>query len=301
MTHQIRHSFVGALACLSLLFSACSDSEDNTPSLADVNIFEPAPDDQSETAQIRREFFGLTGSYLLFTDTLRTIVSGQSLDGSATQRTELLDIMAYSMLGFGESTTYRYGYITSPDSQRMAADLVRTYLVPRLGKACPFSFLLLNRITQYDSSLRKDVGVSKLLGLRAYAISLADGEAYTQPDDYFRAMVGDMVRSKVQTLTAEDLDAFYAFSRSYYGEDESHFGLSTSRSADTEMYPFGFFSDVYYYRFPDASYDLRQWLAIVLTYTRDRFLQLYGSQPIMVGKYDALRAIITEDLGYVLD
>lgn len=266
------------------LGAGCSSSEDTTPSLADINQFEPSATDQSQTAQLRREFFAQTGSYLLFSDTLA--------DGR-----EMLDVMNYTMFGFGEHTAIRYGYITQPDSQRLAAELVCQHLVRRLGRARPYSFLLVNSIKTGS----EEKAESKLLGLRAYAISMNNGAAFNDPDTYFRAMVADMVRSKVQTLSTDQLSAFYAYSREYYSQDEDHFGLSTSHSQDTEMYPFGFFSDVYYDVFPDSSYDLRMWINAALVYTRDQFAALYGAYPIMMGKYDAMRGIIENDLGYILD
>lgn len=58
------------LAFAVFSFAACSSDEDTTPSMADVNAFAPGDDDGSTLANIRREFYKSTGSYLLFNDTL---------------------------------------------------------------------------------------------------------------------------------------------------------------------------------------------------------------------------------------
>lgn len=281
------------------LLAACDKTEDVTPSLADSNVFEPAEDDCSETAQIRREFYHETGSYLLFTDTLRTVSSGFGLDGTAGMTTELLDVMGYAMVGYGSTTKYAYGYITDPQEQRDAVRLVREHLLWRMGRALPYSFLLVNSISYWDSSRKTDVYETKLLGMRAYVISLNEGAAFSDPEAYFGNMIADMVRTKILTMSEEELAAFYDFSREYYYEDKTAFGLPATYSSDATMWEYGFFKDVYGRSFPDSAYDLKAWISSVTAYSRERFEAIYGSSAVMMNKYDVMAGII-EDLGYVL-
>lgn len=294
---RINCIFYAMLAGVMLV--GCSDSEDTTPSLADVNVFEPAEDDNSETAQIRREFFNATGSYLLFNDTLRAVNRGTAADGSVISRPEMLDIMRYVMTGYGSSTHYTYEYINSPEGQRAAVQLVNDHLVWRMGRALPYAFFIVNDISYRDN---KNVVVheSKLLGLRAYAISLSGGDAFNDPETYFRGMIADMVKAKIKTMSEEELAAFYDFSRDYYYEYKSDFGLSDKSAPAEEMWNYGFFVDVYGDIFPSSDYDLEAWLAKVTMVSRGQFEAQYGSSSVMMGKYEALVGII-EDLGYVLD
>ncbi|MCM1313309.1 MAG: hypothetical protein NC206_08020 [Bacteroides sp.] len=283
----------------SSLLASCSKEEDTTPSYADQAVFAPLDSDMSETARIRRDFYETTGTYLLFTDTLRTVTSGIGFDGKPVEKTELLDVMGYAMIGYGSTTKYIYDYITDPEEQQMAVELIRENLIWRMGKALPYSFFLVNKITHWDSSKKSYVADTKLLGLRAYAISLNDGEAFADPDAYFNNMIADMVRTKVQTMGEEELASFYDISRSYYYEDKTEFGLPATYSSDTEMWNYGFFMDVYGHSFPDSAYDLRAWLTAVITYSREQFEAKYGTSAVMMSKFDALSGIVS-DLGYVL-
>lgn len=276
----------------------CSDSEDTTPSYADINVFEPAEDDNSETAQIRREFFNATGSYLLFSDTLRAVNRGTSTDGTVVTKPEMLDIMAYAMIGYGSRTQYYYEYITSPEEQREAMNLIKDHLVWRMGRALPYAFFIVNSISYKDD---KDnlVYETKQLGLRAYAISLNGGKAFEDPETYFSSMISDMVRTKVKTMSEDELAEFYDFSREYYYEYKEDFGLSATKYPDKEMWNYGFFTDVYKDLFPNSTSDLDLWLYYVTTLSREDFEAQYGSSSVMMAKYEVLAKII-EDLGYVL-
>lgn len=279
------------------VLTGCDNSEDTTPSLSDQNTFEPAGDDNSETAQIRREFYNSTGSYLLFNDTLRTVSSGTSASGSEMFKTEILDIMGYTMIGYGSSTKYVYGYITSPEEQRKAVELINDHLIWRMGKALPYAFFLVDNISYWDSSKKVNVYETKLLGLRAYAISLNGGAAFDDPETYFRGMINDMIRTKLLTMSDEELASFYKFSQEYYDEYKTDHGLSANVTSGTDLWEFGFIS-AYGTIFPSRSSDLQSWINIVTTNTREQFESKYNSA-VMLSKYDALTGII-EELGYVL-
>lgn len=294
----MKKNYIIYALCLLSLFAGCNESEDTTPSLADQNAFEPEADDMSETAQIRRDFYNNTGSYLLFSDTLRTVANGISADGSAVVKTEMLDVMGYAMIGYGSSTKYVYDYITEPEAQREAVQLIQDHLIWRMGSALPYSFLLVNNISYWDSNKKINVYETKLLGLRAYAISLNDGAAFDDPDTYFRSMIADMVVTKVQTMTEDELADFYNFSNEYYNEYKTDHGVSTSTTTGAEIWAFGFFN-AYGTVFPTSANDLQSWLNIVVTNSRVQFEEKYGSSAVMMSKYNVLMKII-ENLGYVL-
>ena len=122
-----------------LALTACGGEDDLTPSNAEVNGFAPAAGDNSATARLRNEFYKETGVFLLFNDTLcSTDTKGNP---------ELFDA-PYAMIGSGnDSYDYKYGYITDVAEQQKFADAMRKYLLNRLGKAKPFSFLLVNDIS----------------------------------------------------------------------------------------------------------------------------------------------------------
>ena len=299
--HLMSLSLVICYLALGTLLASCASDEDNTPSLADRNVFIPADDDQSPTAQLRRSFFQQTGSYLLFTDTLLTVENGRAIDGTLVSKTELLDVMGYSLPGDAASDyEYEYIYITDADARREAARLVADYLVPRMGRALPYAYMLVNGITYEDYNGRL-VTINKLLGLRAYVISMDNGAAQANPDNYFRQMVGDMVKDQIGRLSTVDMQSFYQFSNDYYMQYKEDFGLKPTRLDEKDVWKYGFFTDIYGEHFPYQDDDLKAWLNAVLTYSREQFETSYGSVPVMLNKYDALRSIIENDLGFILD
>ena len=279
--------FSFSIACLSV---ACGGEEDDTtPSYADINGFAPADDDNSPTAQLRRDFYNQTGSYLLFKDTLITRTS----DG----RSELLDITYFIMgsIDWQSDYEYTYEYIEDIEQQRKAAEYVQKYLISRLGKNTPYSFFLVNDLHyDYYGRLRQR---DKVLGLRSYVISMGGGEAYEDPETYFGDMIVDIVKNSISRVPEEVMNQFYAFSKDYYGNDVE--GSLT----DQEVWDLGMFyyieddrwGNYFYYE----STDLYLWLEAVLTMSPSEFEAEYGSSSVMMEKYALLREIIL-DQGFEL-
>ena len=274
--------FSFSIACVSV---ACGGEEDDTtPSYADINGFAPADDDNSPTAQLRRDFYNQTGSYLLFKDTLITRTS----DG----RSELLDITYFIMgsIDWQSDYDYTYEYIEDIEQQRKAAEYVQKYLISRLGKNTPYSFFLVNDLHyDYYGRLRQR---DKVLGLRSYVISMGGGEAYEDPETYFGDMIVDIVKNSISRVPEAVMNQFYAFSKDYYGNDVE--GSLT----DQEVWDLGMFyyieddwwGNYFYYQ----NTDLSLWLEAVLTMSPSEFEAEYGSSSVMMEKYALLRQIILD-------
>lgn len=288
-TRQYILSFAAALA-LFMPLASCSDDEDTTPSNADVNGFAVADDDQSETAQIRRDFFSATGSYLLFTDTL-----GLSSNGTY----ELLD-PGYAIFGSSSSNNYQYGYITDVEEQAKAAQCVETYLMSKLGKSAPYSVFLVNDLYYYNDYGRKRT-LTMYLGARTYVLSMSDGEAYDDPSSYFSDMLKDIITDVLDKHETE-MEAFYAYSDDYYGDDLADHDLDSL--TEQETWDLGFFryeeDEWWGSYFLYKSSDLSDWLDAELTYTPETFEEKYGSSSVMVNKFNTLREILLS-LGFVLE
>lgn len=288
---RIYKYIIGILVALPLLAS-CGSEDDLTPSGADINGFAPTASDNSPTAQIRNAFYQATGSYLLFNDTL--------VSRSTNGQPELFDV-DYALIGSGsvDNYDYKYTYITDAASQQKAADALRTYLVSRLGKATPFSFLLVDDI-YYNSYGRKHHS-SYLLGTRGYIISTGEGEMYNDPGSYFNSMLLDIAVDRFNRQSSTVTDAFYSYSKAYYGQavadDEKDIENIEHVRGFMEKYE-GWTEDSYYY--PNKSADVKDYTKAVLTMTRDEFRAEYGSYAIMVDKYDAMRTILV-NMGFNLE
>jgi hypothetical protein len=286
-----KYIFPVAVALLSL--SACGSEDALTPSNADVNGFAPAASDNSATAQLRNAFYKETGSYLLFNDTL---------NATDTQGNPELFDASYAMTGTGsvDSYNYKYSYITDVTEQQKFAEDVKTYLLNKLGKAKPFSFFLVNDIS-YTNSYGRTKHVNYLLATRGYVLSTNNGAMYDDPESYFSGMLANIIIDKFGRLSSSVSDPFYAYSKTMYGEYLSDHNIDAT--VENVEWQYGFlekFEDIWGgtdYNFPYETRDLTDWVNVVLTMTRDEFVAKYGSQQIMVNKFDTIKGII-EQMGF---
>ena len=79
---------MGAMA----LMQGCKDDSVTDVPTDVVAPFMPAAADDSEEAQLRREFYATYGSFLLFNDTLQHYETGRDVNGEVRYFTELLDL-----------------------------------------------------------------------------------------------------------------------------------------------------------------------------------------------------------------
>lgn len=288
---RIYKYILSAAVALSML-TACGGENDLTPSNADVNGFAPAADDNSATAQLRNAFYKATGIFLLFNDTLTST--------DTKGRPELFDA-TYAMIGsVSNSQDYRYSYITDVADQQRFSEAVKTYLLNKLGKARPFSFLLVNDISyvNYNGSTKH---VDYLLAPRGYVLSTDNGQMYDDPEGYFSDMLANIVVDKFERQASAVTDPFYAYGKTLYGNDLNDHDIDATEENVEWQYGFlekfeSFWSATDYY-FPDRQRDLQDWVDVVLTMSRDDFVAKYGSQQIMVNKFDTLKSII-EQMGF---
>jgi len=288
---RIYKYILSAAVALSML-TACGGENDLTPSNADVNGFAPAADDNSATAQLRNAFYKATGIFLLFNDTLTST--------DTKGRPELFDA-TYAMIGsVSNSQDYRYSYITDVADQQRFSEAVKTHLLNKLGKARPFSFLLVNDISyvNYNGSTKH---VDYLLAPRGYVLSTDNGQMYDDPEGYFSDMLANIVVDKFERQASAVTDPFYAYGKTLYGNDLKDHDIDATEENVEWQYGFlekfeSFWSATDYY-FPDRQRDLQGWVDVVLTMSRDDFVAKYGSQQIMVNKFDTLKSII-EQMGF---
>lgn len=283
------YKYLLPIAVALAVLTACSGEDTLTPSYADVNGFAPGADDNSATAQLRNAFYEETGSYLLFNDTLTTT--------DTHGRPELFDA-TYAMIGSGSySQDYTYSYITDVAKQKKFAEAVKTYLLNKLGKARPFSFLLVDDIS-YVNSYGRTKHVDYLLAPRGYVLSTDNGQMYDDPEHYFSDMLANIIVDKFKKQASSVTGPFYAYSKTLYGEYLSDHDIDATEENVEWQYGFlekneDFWSGTEYY-FPFQQRDLQDWVDVVLTMSRDDFVAKYGSQQIMVNKFDTLMGIIVK-------
>lgn len=265
------------------MFSSCSSKEEELqPSYNDVNLFEPTAGDHSQTAEIRRNFYKATGTYLLFNDTLEHSAKPQLLG------------LNYAILGDNNlSYDYTFKYVTNPVRQQLYADFVKNHVVPKLGRLNPFSYLIVDEISYIDYGGPSTT--TYLNGVRALVLSMDNGEAVNNPESYTTKFLASYVKTKLKTKGSALLEPFYAYSNAYYGKDLSEFNwesLTTQQIWDLGM--FKYYSPKRNPYFAFASNDLNLWIDAVLKLSYEEFREQYGSSATMMAKYATLQNILSQ-------
>ena len=116
----------------SILALSCSE-DDVTPDLKDVTTpFLPAADDQSEEAQMRRQFYNEYGSFLLFNDTLQHQALGKDVNGDVHYFTELMDLNCTVGMSTTSNEKYQYTLMTDWEQKQNAVKYIKDYLLTHL-------------------------------------------------------------------------------------------------------------------------------------------------------------------------
>lgn len=293
-----KNRFYIALGILLLGFTACTNEEDTSPSYADQNLFAPSEGDHSEMAELQRTFYKETGSYLLFNDTLRKEQNGKDAYGNPIWNTELVDL-TYPVIGDPTSYRYTYKYIKEIEKRRNLVNLIKEKLAARLGKAVPYSFLLVDSITTW----KNNNGVWKiangyldiphpiqLLGTRCYAISTNGNQGF-EDKDYFTTIFKKIVVSKLLRLSGNKLSSFYSYGEQYYLVDKFYLDIPRGLN-DSLARSKGFWKDENYYYFAYKQNDLEYFSDAVCTYSPSEVESLMGEYPLVIEKFNIIREII---------
>ena len=103
------------LILVSVMAVSCSE-DGVTPHLKDTTLaFLPAADDNSEEAQLRRDFYQTYGSFLLFNDTLQHEALGKDVNGDMHYFTEVLDLNY--QVGMSTSSNEKFKLIPMTDME----------------------------------------------------------------------------------------------------------------------------------------------------------------------------------------
>ena len=293
---------------LAVLFLAsCGNEEDVSPSYADSNIFAPQDSDKSYSAELRREFFSETGTYLLFNDTLSVVPKGVDCYGNVINDVQTVDVDFTMFSTSSDHYTYTYEYLVGNDVKRQAVDAFKEGVVKRLGSLKPFSFLLVDYMTQWttddygEPELTKNPYPLYRLGSRCYVISLNHGEGLTN-SSYFDNIVYQIVLS----IVLQKNDSFFS---TFFGAISDYSNLVGQYKADID-YPNGYDDDMarslgflrdgnkWYMR--NKTGDITDYVSAVFDYTEEEFTEKYGEYPICVTRYQAMRNLLLS-MGVVLN
>lgn len=290
--------------CLSMLavFAACSSEDALTPEADDtVSHFLPADGDNSQEAQIRRQFFADEGSYLLFNDTIRHQLLGTDSAGNGYYRTETIDISYSVGDASGPSRTYKYEYLTSAAEKQAAADFVKNQLLSHLQAKSlrPFSWLAVKNITENSSGTE----YKSVKGERCIAVALGDianpnVDKQALSTSIMSSMLGGLITSNEEALAD-----FYAVCSAVYGSR-----FTTDRVEENEWKQIlsqGFVKravnqwsgNILWGWYPEKEEDANAYVELVLSNTAEEVAAKYADYPLVIKKYQLMRQVF-ESVGY---
>ena len=309
-----KYLFYAAMTLCALpAITACSDDEDTTPSEYEQNLFSPAESDQSQTAQLRRQFKQEVGCYLLFNDTLKHEQNGTDSYGNVLWNTQLVDL-TYMFIGSPmNSTKYTFVYLNDYNQQKKCTDLLKEKLAKRMGKALPYSILLVDSIIQWTNSSgawELDKGSSwsprdpfpkYVLGTRSYAFALHGTDAFDDAT-YFDEILLSIVIDKVDHLSPNKLEKFRSYVVAYFDEygnpmQKSSLGYDDYTTDNDAAHTLGFWEDRGYYYFTYGNEDRDNYIEAVLTYSVAEVEEMMAGYPIVIERFKIMRQLIIDEFG----
>ena len=305
--------YAAMMLCTMPAITACSDDEDTTPSEYEQNLFSPAESDQSPSAQLRRQFKQEVGCYLLFNDTLKHEQNGTDAYGNLLWNTQLVDL-TYQFIGMPmNDTKYTFEYLTDFAKQKEATELLKNKLAKRLGKALPYSILLVDNIKQWTNSSGrweldegsswspKDPFPKYVLGTRCYAFALHGNEAFDD-EGYFDDILISIVINKVNNLPESKLAKFLSYVADYYDEygnprQKSSLGYDDYVTDDDAARTLGYWQDRGYYYFDYGTEDRDHYIEAALIYSVAEVEEMMAGYPIVIERFKIMRQLIIDEFG----
>ncbi|MCI9172066.1 MAG: hypothetical protein HFJ92_03020 [Muribaculaceae bacterium] len=285
--------------------TSCSDDEEILePSVGVVDNLFAVPDDATgPEAELRRNFFKETGTYLMFNDLLSHTVIGQDAYGNDVYKDEYIDF-TYNLTSSGGYAPI-FEYITDDNAKEAAADLFLKHMYPHVegSSLLPFSVLLVDNLqTAGYSGEYKDASTASCW--RCLAVSMGklleatDEEAATLA----KAVLKDLVSTHVGVYN-DEFEEFLDLSYEYAGEYITDYIDDWDRSDMTLIYEMGYLSYMESWRGPQSDYfpyenvDFNNFFNAVMDRDEADFMAEFGEYPLIVTKYNIIKNVIIS-LGY---
>ena len=291
------------LILVSFIAASCSD-DDVTPQLKDTTLaFLPAADDNSEEAQMRRDFYQAYGSFLLFNDTLQHEALGKDVNGDMRYFTEVLDLNYQVGMSTNSNEKFKFSVMKDMEAKRVAVQYVKDYLLVHLtGKLKPYSWLLVDKIQR--SFLGSTSSPYAATGERAIALAcnvlprLSD-----EQKEQYTAQVMTTIIAKLANDNAAAFEDFLRVSAAYY---DGSFTAPSSSAENTEMLnkagfivrgtnEFKYEADGLY---PSQEQDLKSYARLIAVNTAEALQIKYADNPLVLEKCGIMRETL-KSLGYV--
>lgn len=294
------------------LLCSCSSSDDVVAGPLEENTYLHPYGASAADQALQTSFYEKNKIYVLFNDTISKTQVSVNPDGTPYYDFEDVN-MGYSLMGYEVNTkasVFRYKYLEDKD-KAAAVDFLSNSLLPSLGKSLrPFSFLLVDGIDYVYSYYGSDVWSSAEVwaGWRCTAIAMKGiGTMSAEEKNAFRLkLLQAIVSNKISSIEASKFDEFYSFCNDYYSKYAMREDADPFLAKYPTTYDFGLLSAYSWgqpngfsiYNIKAKEYDLEDYTNALFATSEAEFMAQYGQYPIVVKKYQILKAII-EELGVI--
>lgn len=294
----INNIFLSLIAAASLSLTACDSSEDALKATAPVNnAFEVPEGATGLEAELRRQFYKDNGFYLLYSDKLEGSTCGEG--------NESVDFN-WNLTGYNDDS-YGFEFFETDAEKQEAYDIIKKVLLPHLDSTkYPYSILPVKNMYTLDGD-EPDEYLTKLTCFRctAYSIGALVGLDDDELEGEFAQMVYNIL-DKEYGASSSAMSDFLDISADYYGEYIVDVFPDWYDDQDMDIvYEAGFTDYVKDSKDPaDDEFltkkkDLRAYWKLVLFTPESDFYNEWGDYPVIVRKYEMMKSIIAEKVGFV--
>ncbi len=270
------------IGCILLLgSSSCQKEDELTPSGADQDYFLPENSENSQEADLRRDFYEATGVRIIFSNILR-------IKNEDTIKVDYL---------YNFAVNYSYKHVSedyeSLEEKQLAVNFLESNILNRIGKiGSPYSIYPLKKL-QYTDYYGVVYDVEIINSLKTTAICLGDINALSETEKraFVNNILSEYIGNKLLSNYREMLDDFFAVSTEKFYEDWSYMYPTF-----TETDQINGFVDV-----PDnwdpitRKFDVTTFLKYMLQTSEEDFRATYGSYDKIIQKMEILNTLLKEE------
>ncbi|MCM1050762.1 MAG: hypothetical protein NC349_02265 [Paenibacillus sp.] len=297
-----KYIIYGFMLLSGVFATSCSDDEEILEPSDNVNLFAVPDDATGLEAELRRNFFKETGTYLMFNDLLSHTVIGKDAYGNDVYKDEYIDF-TFNLTSSGGNPPI-FEYITDDNAKETATNLFLEYIYPHVkgSSLLPYSVLLVDNLQVSGYYGYEEASTTSCW--RSLAVAMGD-MLNTSDDDvavYARTALKELVSAKFNSYS-DEAEEFMDLSYEYAGEYLTDYYEDWDRSDITPVYEMGYLSYIQSRRGPQNDYlpyaynDFDDFYDAVMDRDEADFMAEFGDYPMIVTKYNIIKNAILS-LGY---
>lgn len=287
---------------LSMLFTACDDEAELTPSNLGKDWFAIEYSDDPVDQAIY-QFYQATGIPVFYNDTIGQEIRTDNW-GNSYVHYEILQFGASSLGGTETPNPFMSYELCPKESVLDGLEFLQEEIIPVLPSSIKIrSFLLLKSLTPYNLTTTDTVAFKGLNTVLISRIPQLKQMSETERQDMKGSVLNAVLATPVAAYT-EELAAFYKTTRSYYTIDlygcSGWYFYNTYGFSDPRTVGFLKDPDPYDYSYmPSEKQDIGMYIKAMFIYTPEEFEAIYGAFDAVMTKYNIMLSVL-ESIGISL-